>query len=278
MAETEVQRVLAGARRSVSQRKAAERIADELRYLIVRDGGGGGYILVEHRLIEHFEVSRPTLREALRVLESEGLLKMRRGIRGGAVVQAPAVEDTAHRFGIYLQMQDVTEADVFLVRTVVEPAAARLAAQRVAAGADASLLEKLVVEERRVIEIVESEAELGEALVAFHDAVPAVAGSPTLHTVARLLDSVVTPQAQASIASIPPNVRLENLRRSHEAHRRIADTILRGDAARAEHLMRRHVEAICRVTVHDPDRRIDMFHRSAVRPTVTLAELSRPLS
>src|SRR5581483_11906245 len=105
----------------------------------------------------------------------EGLVKLRRGIRGGAVVQTPAVEDMAQRFGLLLQMQNVTEADVFLVRTVVEPAAARLAAEKAAAGADVSELEQLVVQERRSIEVVKSESELSEVLVGFHDAVLAMA-------------------------------------------------------------------------------------------------------
>jgi DNA-binding transcriptional MocR family regulator len=72
--------------------KTAELIADSLRAQIrrgmLRDGDR---MPNEVELMRHFEVSRPTLREALRMLEHDELIVVRRGARGGAIVRAPGV-------------------------------------------------------------------------------------------------------------------------------------------------------------------------------------------
>src|SRR3546814_19711195 len=81
-------------------------------------------------LIAEFEVSRPTIREAVRILESEGLVTVARGARGGARVSSPNYEMVARAAGITLQSQGVTIGDLYEMRTLNEPTAARLVAER----------------------------------------------------------------------------------------------------------------------------------------------------
>lgn len=70
--------------------KMAELVAAQLRRKIVRGELAEGEALpAESALMAEFAVSRPTLREAFRVLESESLINVRRGARGGARVQVP---------------------------------------------------------------------------------------------------------------------------------------------------------------------------------------------
>src|ERR1700744_2696952 len=70
--------------------KAAELLAARIRGQIIRrELKEGDALPAESELMERFGVSRPTLREAIRVLEMESLLRMRRGSRGGALVTAP---------------------------------------------------------------------------------------------------------------------------------------------------------------------------------------------
>jgi DNA-binding FadR family transcriptional regulator len=95
-------------------REKPQQIADELRSLIVSgelsEGDSLGH---EPDLVERFGVSRPSLREALRILEAEGLVTVVRGVRGGVVVHAPDQRMTARTAALVLQARNVPLADVF---------------------------------------------------------------------------------------------------------------------------------------------------------------------
>ncbi|HWS44644.1 MAG TPA: GntR family transcriptional regulator, partial [Acidimicrobiia bacterium] len=78
------------AKRTTKPREKPQLIADELRALIVSGDLSEGEMLGhEPDLVERFGVSRPSLREALRILEAEGLVTVVRGVHGGVVVHEP---------------------------------------------------------------------------------------------------------------------------------------------------------------------------------------------
>ena len=79
---------------AVRSPKTAELVAGTLRRMVV-DGQlkDGDFLPNEAELMTHFGVSRPTLREAVRVLESERLVEVRRGSRTGARVRVPGPGD-----------------------------------------------------------------------------------------------------------------------------------------------------------------------------------------
>src|SRR5829696_7938155 len=84
--------------------KTAELIAAHIRGQIVRNELSAGDTLPpETDLMRQFGVSRPTLREAFRILETESLLQVRRGSRGGAQVTAPTLSVAARYVGLLLQ-------------------------------------------------------------------------------------------------------------------------------------------------------------------------------
>ena len=85
--------------------KTAELVAGTLRRMVV-DGQlkEGDYLPNEAELMTHFGVSRPTLREAVRVLESERLVEVRRGSRTGARVRVPGPEIVARPAGLLLEL------------------------------------------------------------------------------------------------------------------------------------------------------------------------------
>src|SRR3954452_17953247 len=104
--------------------KTAELVASHLRRQIVRgELKEGDALPPEGALMEHFGVSRPTLREAFRVLESEALISVRRGARGGARVHAPDGDVAARYAGLVLQVRGATLADVYAARKAIELAA-----------------------------------------------------------------------------------------------------------------------------------------------------------
>src|SRR6201995_1182189 len=91
-------------RAQLRQPRLAEVVAGGLRERII-DGTltDGDLLPKQDELLEEFRISRPSLREALRILESEGLITVRRCNQGGSVIEAPNAESSAYMFGLVLQ-------------------------------------------------------------------------------------------------------------------------------------------------------------------------------
>lgn len=110
--------------------KTAEVIARHLRSQIVRGEIPEGTPLPsEALLMEHFGISRPSLREAFRILESERLIEVRRGSRGGARAARPDIAVAARHLGVIMQFDRVSLSDVFTARAMLEPLGFRLLAE-----------------------------------------------------------------------------------------------------------------------------------------------------
>ena len=97
------------ARPGSKTREKPQKIADELRQLPSSANSTKGTRWgTSPKMIERFGVSRPSLREALRILEAEGLITSAvRGVQGGVVVHRPDKRLTAHRAAIVLPSRDV---------------------------------------------------------------------------------------------------------------------------------------------------------------------------
>src|ERR1700681_2033294 len=101
------------ASRGVRSPKIAELVARTLRRMVVEGQLKDGDCLPhEAHLIAHFQVSRPILREAVRVLESERLVEVRRGSRTGAKVRVPGPETVARPGALVLAISGTTLGDV----------------------------------------------------------------------------------------------------------------------------------------------------------------------
>lgn len=125
--------------------KAGELVARKLRNRIVRGDLREGEILPpENELVQQFGVSRPTLREAIRILESERLVEVIRGLRGGARILKPSVEVAGDYFSLLLQSRSVSLTEVYKTRVLIEPGAVRLLAVEQRPEAVAALREALV--------------------------------------------------------------------------------------------------------------------------------------
>src|SRR5215207_11088599 len=104
----------------------AEIIVERLRRQIVRGELAEGETLPsEQELQARFGVSRPTLREAFRVLESESLITVRRGAHGGARVSAPDSDVAARYAGLILEYRGATLGDIYRAAALIEPPCAR---------------------------------------------------------------------------------------------------------------------------------------------------------
>ena len=109
--------------------KTAEVVAGTLRTQIITGEIAEGEALPsEAVLMEHFAISRPSLREAFRILESERLIEVRRGSRGGARAVKPDISVAARYLGVIMQFDHVPLKDVFIARAYFEPLSFRLLA------------------------------------------------------------------------------------------------------------------------------------------------------
>jgi DNA-binding FadR family transcriptional regulator len=116
-------------------RKSYEQVADQLRTLIVSGRlPQGGRLPPETQLARELGVSRATVREALRLLDAQGLVRTAKGQTGGSYVTLPTVdhisESLSSNITLLADARDLTLEELIEVRELLEVPAARLAARR----------------------------------------------------------------------------------------------------------------------------------------------------
>ena len=225
-------------------REKPQQIADEIRRLIIEgkleDGESLGH---EPELIERFGVSRPSLREALRILEAEGLITVVRGVLGGVVVHRPDHRLAARTAALVLQARNVPLADVFEARTIIEPAAVRLVASARNRRSSAKRLLALIAEQEQVID---DPVEFGPANARFHEELVSMAGNQTLTIVAEMLNEVVT-RAVTVVSQTANGDSTATRRRGVRSQERLAALIAAGEVDEAEAHWRTHMAVVGRV-------------------------------
>jgi DNA-binding FadR family transcriptional regulator len=159
--------------------KTSEILADRLRAQIIRgELCEGDALPPEGQLMETLGLSRPTLREAFRILEAEGLISVTRGSRTGAKVHRPSVRAVSRYAGYVLQSQGTTIKDLYQAREAIEPTVVEWLA--------AAEGEERTVELRRVVGKLAMLLDQGrcdeflESIDAFHEALIRASGSKTL--------------------------------------------------------------------------------------------------
>lgn len=165
--------------------KTAEVVARTLRTKIVSgEIREGDPLPSEAALMEQFGISRPSLREAFRILESERLIEVRRGSRGGARAIKPNITVAARYLGVIMQFDQVPLKDVFVARAHFEPLGFRLLAD--APGRDAA-----VEELREQLAHIGDAPSVSSAYVEFFLRLFAVAGNRPMELLYGALTEVV---------------------------------------------------------------------------------------
>jgi GntR family transcriptional regulator, transcriptional repressor for pyruvate dehydrogenase complex len=250
---------VAAAKRNERPREKPQQIADEIRALIVSgelsEGDSLGH---EPDLVERFGVSRPSLREALRILETEGLVTVVRGVRGGVVVHAPDQGMTARTAALLLSARNVPLADVFEARGFLEPIAARAIATARGRRTAIKELRALIREEEDAIADPER---FGIANAAFHERLVSLAGNQTLSIVAEMLNEIVV-RAVTAVSSAHDGLGSVSVRkRGMRSQERLLDLIETGDGAAAEEHWRSHMKIVGRVMLgQDASTVVDLLH------------------
>ncbi len=221
--------------------RLAEQIADDLRTrLLVGDLSTATELAVEESLRGHYAVSKPTFREAMRVLEAEGLITVRRGAIGGAVVHRPDKEHVAYTLGMALAARAVSTSDVGTALREVEPACAAACAGRVDRMQQVVPILRHLHE--RSVAVVDSLVEATAMSRMFHEAIVDLCGNQSLVVMAGALESLWSSHESswASRVDSAEVSRAERLR-ALDDHRELIDAIERGDAEEARSLSLRHL-------------------------------------
>ncbi|MDT7761635.1 MAG: hypothetical protein QOC63_1055 [Mycobacterium sp.] len=222
--------------------KMADIVAGDLRRQIVSGAlKEGDPLPPEDQLMEHAGVARTTVREALRILESEGLLVVRRGAGGGARIKAPSVSNVARYIGLVLQAEGATLHDVFDARLMLEaPAAGMLAGAKDRDDIVASLRRALDQEEA----VLDEPVELSHAYGRFHNLIVQLSGSQTFEVLTSVSNRLIQVQADRYMraeAAQPDRRVASDL--AHRAHIHFVELVAAGAAQDAEELWRKHLAA-----------------------------------
>jgi DNA-binding FadR family transcriptional regulator len=212
--------------------RASEDVVEQIKQAIF-DGqlSAGDRLPPERELAEQFTVSRVTIREALRILEANGLIKIRVGAAGGAFVRAPNFESLSDSLTTMLKLQKTDILELAEARKVVETAVAELAAQR-ATPEDLEAMEEALAEAKETLNA--GNPHYMPHSVAFHMALARAAKNQVLLFT---VDSFRSLFYQA----------LERLPSSEMAHRAVADhhqiyeAVKNRDPQKARRFMEEHL-------------------------------------
>jgi GntR family transcriptional repressor for pyruvate dehydrogenase complex len=224
--------------------RLAEMVSAQLRERIVDGELADGELLPPlDRLVEEFGVSPPSIREALRILENERLITVRRGNVGGAVVHRPKANAAAYMLGLVLQSEHVPMSDLALALVQLEPLCARLDAERKD--------RKRTVVPRLRNACKQAEDNLDEAVLVehwsrqFHNDLIEHCGNETLVLVVGTLERLWASQQEAwtyRVTHLDESPDLELRKQGLAAHWEILDAIEAGDGELAERRAREHME------------------------------------
>lgn len=240
-------------REQLRQPRLAEVVASVLRERIIDGSLGDGDLLPKQdELLEEFRISRPSLREALRILESEGLIRVRRGNVGGSVVEVPTAATSAYMFGLVLQSRRGTVTDLAAAIQHIEPITASLCALR--PDRKKAVLPDLTANLERTAEAIGDGPLFTKLAREFHELLVASCGNETLILTVGALESLWSEQERRWANAVASEGRYPNERYQRDvqaAHKALVKAIDAGQAERASSLARRHLEHSQRYSLDD---------------------------
>ena len=234
----------------MKQPNLAELVAGHLRARILAGEFNDGDVLPKQDdLLATFPVSRPSLREALRVLEAEGLITVRRGKFGGAVVHLPTPDSVARTLSSVLNSRAVALGDLAQALALIEPMCAGMCAER--PDRHQQVLPVLRDHDQRFTDALES-GDLNQAVSAsrrFHEEIVRLCGNETLIVLASAVEAIWSDQyrgwaEETQGSDIWPDRSARQA--AADDHRELLACIDHGDSERAVTVAREHLLSVQR--------------------------------
>jgi len=209
--------------------KASERVAQDIVRDIVRRGlESGDHLPLEAAMVAEYGVSRTSLREALRLLEMQGLISLKPGPGGGPVVGMVEPSHLARTAALYFHLSGSTYAEVMRTQVLMESTCARLAAMN----PEREAAMRPWFEQTMPAEL----AVFRDITTGFHGVVYRLADNPVLSLLTQSVTHIVT---QHVIMTMDPVELREPIVDEHAA---LAQLIASGNAEEAELEMAAHFQ------------------------------------
>ena len=222
--------------------KLADMVAGVLRERILNgELPDGPELPKQEDLLAEFGISQPPLREALRVLESERLITVRRGNQGGAVVHRPSETAAASLVAMLLQSRDATLGQLLDAMAAIEPLCVAAAARRTDRATTVLPVLRATIDDA-IAAIGDADKYTGLARQFHHDVV-ATCGNAALEVVCGVLEALWTAHVDRlarDTGALGAYSDLAARQASVREHERIHAAIAKGDAAAAERAARAH--------------------------------------
>ncbi len=219
--------------KAVEKRRAYEDIVKQILDLIEKGRlKKGDQLPTERELTDTFKVSRATVREAIRTLESMRLVESRQG--NGTYVLASSEEALVQPLAAALLSEKDTLIDIFSIRRIIEPYIAQLAASY-ATRDEIKELEEILQEQERALE---SGANMVRTDSAFHSSLARMTKNRILE---RLLLAIVDLLAQTREEYLQNEERADSSLRGHQ---KVLSAIKEGDCAAAKEAMLHHLDSV----------------------------------
>jgi DNA-binding FadR family transcriptional regulator len=216
--------------------KGPETLAGILRDDILSGAIAPGVSLAPERaLVEQTGLSRATVREALRILETDGLVVSRPGRNGGARVQPVNDDGIAKAVQFLIRGRRLDEATLRETREILEGATARLAAER----RTAADLTEIAAISARLEAAIDDLPRLAAENARWHIAVAEAGHNPLLTAFMKSIAAAISHPGGGRGAALSREGRLALIK----AHRRVVEAIQARDPGAAERRMLRHLRA-----------------------------------
>lgn len=225
--------------------KMAQVIADGLRADIAAGRLASGRRLpLEHELVAQFGASRAVVREALRLLESAGLIDVRRGPKGGAVVTHRTSGVVRDSLLLSFQLADVTLGQTFDALTGILPSAAGMAAE----ARPSETAKALDLHSDAQVDLLDDPIAFGIQGHLFHKVMIANCGNYAIHLLTSSLLDIMLATAEPLAAIISHQMIAKDIRAGNEVmlghQRRMAEVIRAGNGRLAENAWRKYLERV----------------------------------
>ncbi len=216
-----------------------QQVAEAIKSWVMANGWGPGDRLPsETDLIARFGMAKGTIREAIRILEAQGLVKSRTGPGGGVFVHRVSEERATALLGNYFYFQHLTIDDVYQIRAVLEPELAAALAGKLTE-TQLRALEEVMTGYSEPARTPEEERVQHLASLRFHAMLAEMSGNPLLRFLIRFIANMLADITVSRKLYAQPNRELWESGLDYQS--RLLAALRAGDAPLARQILADHM-------------------------------------